>query len=154
MNGLILYPLLIIFLLGAFCQLLNISAIDMSYNGTLASMNTTGNQTLNGTTQELSQQQQSSSFAVDMTTGLIALIIGLVAVGVVAGIRVLGSGLSEFSVNLIYKAVVYYGLWGMFSALAIDGFISIPFFGAFFWLGLTLVYSLGFFQSIGKGEGQ
>jgi hypothetical protein len=87
-----------------------------------------------------------------MTTGLIALIIVLVVVGVVAGIRVLGSGLSSYSVMLIHKSTVYYGLWGVFSAFSFGLFLGIPIFGVLIWFALTLVYSIGFFSTLNSSE--
>jgi hypothetical protein len=86
-----------------------------------------------------------------MTTGLIILIIVFVTVGVLAGIRILGSGLSSYSVQLIHKATVYYGLWSIFSAFSITSFTIIPIFGLFIWFGLTLIYTIGFFQTLNGG---
>ncbi len=149
MNGLIVYPLLLLLLIAGVNQLYVLSSSDLSYNNTLSGIAQEGNQTLNEEESQLRQEAADAAFTVNMTAGFIALIIGLVAVGVVAGIHVLGSGLDTYSVQLIHKATVYYGLWGVFSALALTGLITIPFFGAFFWLGITLVYSLGFFQSLG-----
>lgn len=154
MNNLILYPLLVLFILGAFNQILAFDQIDMTTHTSINDIQAQGNQSLNGNQTNLAQETTNADFSVGMTTGLIILIITLIVVGVVAGIRVLGSGLSEFSVNLIYKATAYYGLWGIFSTMAFTAFQAIPFIGLFLWMGLTLLYTLGFFQSIGKGEGQ
>lgn len=149
MNGLIVYPLFILLLIAGVNQLYVLGSSDLSYSNTLAGIAQEGGQTLNEEESQLKQEAADAVFNVNMIAGFIALIIGLVAVGVVAGVHVLSSGLSEYSVQLIHKATTYYGLWGVFSALAFIGFASIPYFGGFFWLGLTLAYSLGFFQSLG-----
>lgn len=157
MNELIVYPLILLIILGAFCQLFYATQteveIDYSYEGTLEDIQASGNQTLGETEQELQQESTDAVFDINMTTGIIALIIGLVVVGVLAGIRVLGSGLSEFSVKLIYNSTVYYGLWGIFSALSFPVFLTIPTFGLLLWLSLTLLYSLGFFQTTHGASG-
>lgn len=148
MNGLIVYPLFILLLIAGVNQLYVLSSSDLSYSNTLSGIAQQGNQTLNSDESQLKQEAADAAFSINMTAGFIALIIGLVAVGVVAGIRVLGSGLSEYSVQLIHKATVYYGLWGVFSALGFTGLTSLPLFGGLFWFGMTLAYSLGFFQSL------
>lgn len=147
MNKLIIYPLLIIFLCGAFNQLLVYGNIDFTTTNTLNIDSQTGTIINNGTSSTISTDSNSAIFNIDMITGLIALIIGLVSVSVIAGIRILDSGLSEHSVKLIYNATVYYGLWGVFSSLSFTLFLLIPIFGALIWLGLTLIYSLGFFET-------
>lgn len=124
------------------------SDIDFSYNQTLSGISSNGSQTTNGSTTTITQDYSNPVFDINMLTGLTALIIGLVALGVVAGIHVLGSGLSEYSVKIIHAASVYYGLWGVFSALSITVFTSIPLFGVFLWFILTVVYTLGFFHQV------
>lgn len=153
MNKLIVFPLILLMLLGAFCQLFyatNPQGIDFTYSNTLEGQASQGNQTINEEQSEYTGEATDAVFDINMTTGIIALIIGLVVVGVVAGIRILGSGLSEHSVKLIYNSTTYYGLWGVFSALSFPLFLAIDFLqaGLFAWLILTLIYSLGFFQTM------
>lgn len=150
---LILVPLLILILFATISQLLptGSSTINFTSTSTTGAYNITGNQTLDATTSVLTNTGVSSVWDINMTAGIIALIIALVAVGVAAGITVLGSGLSNFSVQLIYKSATYYGLWGVFSALGFVGFSSIPIFGLMLWLILTLIYSVGFFQTLNVG---
>jgi hypothetical protein len=150
---LILIPLLILILFATINQLLPLGSqtINFTSSTTTAAYNITGNQTLDATTSVLTNTGVQSVWDINMTAGIIALIIALVAVGVAAGITVLGSGLSNFSVQLIYKSATYYGLWGVFSALGFVGFLSIPIFGLMLWLILTLIYSVGFFQSLNVG---
>jgi hypothetical protein len=111
-----------------------------------------GNQTLNGTPSFLQQQDSGIIFSLSMVTGIVILITAFVIVGVLAGIRVLGSGLSNYSVQLIHKSAVYYGLWAIFSAISFPVFAIIPLFGIFIWFILTLIYSLGFFQTLNAGD--
>jgi hypothetical protein len=139
-------------IVGAFSMLIN-SQSNVNFSTSDSSTITmSGNQTLDNDTSQLSQEQTNAVFNIDMTTGLIALIIVLVVVGVVAGIRVLGSGLSSYSVMLIHKSTVYYGLWGVFSAFSFGLFLGIPIFGVLIWFALTLVYSIGFFSTLNSSE--
>lgn len=154
MNGLIVYPLVILMVVGGFSQLFLFSNLDMSTSQTFSSSESTGSQTVDGETSEYTGDSTTTSFTMVMATGLIVLITLLVVVGAVAGIKVLGSGLDTYSVQLIHKACAYYGFWGIFSGLSFYAFSTIPSgFGLFLWLGMTLIYTLGFYQTLGSGGG-
>ena len=71
------------------------------------------------------------------------------AIGALAGVTILGSGLSTISQTIIYKSIFYFGLWGIFSALSIALLLSIPFIGSVFWLALTVFYVVGVQEQIG-----
>lgn len=82
-----------------------------------------------------------------MTIGLIVIIVSAIVLGLI-GIKVLGSGLSDTSVKIIWNGLVYYGLWGIFSVFGVDALTSIPIFGLFTWFLLTFIYTLGIFQNM------
>lgn len=151
MNKLVFYPLIMLVFVAGFFQLYTFSNLDLSHNDSRIIDSYGSTITENGTSSSVETESVTAVFNINMVSGVIALIIGLVAIGVVAGIRVLGSGLSEHSVKLIYNSSVYYGMWGIFSALAFPVFTEIPLMGLFFWLGLTLVYTLGFFETTHNG---
>lgn len=148
MNKLILYPLLILFIVAGFTQLYYNSTINLSYDETQITT-IYGNQTLDETTSELELQDASLTLDFDMTVGIIAIIIGATALGLI-GINFIGSGLSDFSIKIIWNGIVFYGLWLVFSTLGFNFFSIIPFFGSLIWLGLTLVYSIGVFFKMGS----
>jgi len=152
MNNLILYPLVLLLFLSVFYQLIYFESADLTYNETLTVQGVNASQYINGTETEFVSDIDSGFFDINMVTGFLVLVLGLVVVGVVAGIRILGSGLSEYSVNLIHKSVVYYGIWGVLSAIGYGVFLTFPYgFGVILWFGLTFVYTLGFFQTLEKG---
>ena len=72
---------------------------------------------------------------------------------VFAGFSFLGVGLNAVSVLAIFKATAYMGLWSVVSVLGSCLLLAIPIFGVLLFLFLTLVYSIGVFQSIGFGSG-
>jgi hypothetical protein len=155
MNKLLLYPILLMFILAGFNQIMAFSSgttsIDLTYNNSQV-IDSSGNVVENGTATQIATSSSIAVFDINMTVGLIALIISLVIVGVVGGIHFLGSGLSEFANKLIYNSTVYYGLWGIFSALAFTFFNGFPLgIGLFLWLGITIVYSFGFFETVWGG---
>lgn len=151
-NYMIIIPLLIIACCAGFYQLFTISTINYTSSQTISNGIPNSNQywyAPNPSMEaQLKSQTGSNNFSVEMVTGVIALIIACTVVAVAAGIKLFGSGLSETSVKIIYNSTVYYGLWGIFSALSYPMFLAFPlFFGVFGWFILTLIYSLGFFES-------
>lgn len=148
MNNYIVYPLIILLIVGVFNQLYYYSSVDVSSSGISQSQELTGNQSLSGEESELELEQGSLSLDFNMTIGLIVITIGAIALGLI-GLNVLGSGLSPFSVKIIWNGIVYYGLWTVFSVLGFNAITSLPIFGLFVWFILTLVYTLGVFNKMG-----
>lgn len=93
---------------------------------------------VNGTTQEYTVE--ADGFSIDAYTGAIIWLVIIVAIGVGAGIAVLGSGLSETSVNLLYKAIFYGAVWGILSIFPLPLIFSIMWFGPVLYITLTIVY--------------
>jgi len=107
-----------------------------------------GNQTLTGEESELELDNAELSLDFTMTTGLVAVIAGAIALGLI-GIKVLGSGLDSYSIKIIWNGIVFYGLWSIFSVLAFNAISSI-WLGSIFWFLLTFIYSLGVFSRMGN----
>jgi len=149
-NDLLIYPLLILIVISLFTQLYysdsaTFDSDDVQYQ------NLIGNQTLNEEESELELEQGSLDLGFDMTTGLVIVIIGAIALGLI-GLQVFGSGLSSFSVKIIWNGIIFYGLWSIFSVLSYSSIVSIPSFGALFWFIITFIYSLGVFGRMGSGS--
>jgi hypothetical protein len=83
------------------------------------------------------------------TEGILLLIVVVGIIGTVAGISVLGSGMTTFSQAIIYKSLFYYALWGILSALCVAVILSFPIIGLGFWLVLTVAYAVGVQEQIG-----
>jgi len=109
-----------------------------------------GNQTLDGSEQELELEQGNLDLSFGMTSGLVAIIISAIALGLI-GLKVLGSGLNPTSVKIIWNGIVFYGLWLIFSVMSYNAIVSIPIFGVILWFLITFVYSLGVFGKMGSG---
>lgn len=148
MNSFVVYPLLILVVIGSFTQIYNFGEnYDLSGSNS-TSQELITSQTLNGTSQELELEEGSLDLSFNMTVGIVATIAGAIALGLI-GLKFLGSGLSDFSVKIIWNGIVYYGLWLIFSVLGYNVLVSIPFLGVLLWFFLTLIYSLGVFGKMG-----
>jgi len=149
MNKFIYYPLILLFMIAVFIQMINIGSLDFDYEGS-QEQGLEGNQTLNAETSTLELESGSLSLDYTLSTGIIIIIVSAIALGLI-GLNVLGSGLSDFSVKIIWNGIVFYGLWLIFSVTGFNFFSSIPYYiGIVFWIGLTLVYSLGVFERMGS----
>lgn len=102
-------------------------AVDQSYTASI-----------NGTTNEYTVV--SDAFSIDSLTGAIGWLVIIAAIGVAAGIAVLGSGLSETSVNLLYKSIFYGIVWALLSIFPAPLIFSIMLFGSVIYITLTIVY--------------
>lgn len=84
--------------------------------------------------------------------GLFGVAISTIVIGVLGGVDLFGSGLSEHSVKLLSNGILYFGLWGIFSSIAVPLILEIPmYFGVFIYAILTLMYIIGVF-SMSSGD--
>lgn len=91
-------------------------------------------------------------FDISSSYGLIALIVGMMALVAVIGIKVFGTGEGEVSTMTILKGTAFLTLWGIFSAISLTLITQIPMsLGAILYFILTAMYCVGIIQSIGSG---
>lgn len=84
----------------------------------------------------------------------IAIILAAISIGIVAGIKVLGSGLNELAQSLIFNSVLFLGLWACVSAISGDYLFDNAFM-TMFWIGITVTYVIGLGQHLnGGGSGE
>ena len=76
------------------------------------------------------------------TGGALLIITTAMAVGIVAGVTVLGSGLKEFSQTLIFNGIMFLGTWACLSVVA-GPFLFIEDVGIALWFVLTFMFMIG-----------
>lgn len=79
------------------------------------------------------------------TSGLgyaMVILYAAIATGTIAGIKFLGSGLSDLSQSIIFNSILFLGLWAVLSVASshymFDSSVTI-----FIWVGMTTVYIVG-----------
>ena len=102
------------------------------------------------------------SFTVDLYSpeALLTLLVAAIAIGILAGVRVVSSGLSESSGGLVLNAIIFMGLWGVLSIVSTPMFFDESFnlpdsavnVGLMLWMVLTICYSIGFIQEANGGD--
>lgn len=104
----------------------------------------------NGSSTSAEMEGYSMSVGIDPLYGVFVVLIASVAIAVVAGIQVLGSGLSEFSVKMVVKTGLFYCFWLFFSLFAVEAYALFPFgFGWLMYVTMTVVYSFGVVDTVG-----
>ena len=84
------------------------------------------------------------------TLGLLAIIAGILAVGIIASVRVFGFGLSDVGINTLMKGGAYIMAWAIFSGLAMNLIVaSGDLFTPIIYLALTGAYAFGVLGEIG-----
>lgn len=91
------------------------------------------------------------NFKISAIQGAILMITTILAIGAVVGVRVLGTGVSNISVEIITKGTFYFALWGILSAFAQPLISQIYLLGTIIYVILSLMYVVGFVQSINSG---
>lgn len=115
--------------------------------------NSSGTYPAYNTADGVNSEMPSLSFNFGTSIGMIAIIIAVMALGLVAGIRVLGSGVNTFSVSTLVLGTVFLAIWGVFSILSLPLITLIPLLGPFFYMFLTILYTLGCVGHFsGKGD--
>ena len=148
MNKLVFFPLFVLTIFMIFSMLFTMSNVN-DYSGTLP---INGSQTINGSISTVDQSLQYS-FGISLTQGFVAFIITIIGIGIGAGIKVVGTGLDSVTVMLIIKGTFYLSLWGIMSAFAYTLITAIWLVGAVIYLVLTLLYIIGFIETINMAGG-
>lgn len=99
---------------------------------------------------------QDILFTIDTSSLIIAgiaLLATIIIISTIAGIQVLGSGLSPSSVRILILLIAFVGLWSVLSILAFNLIFSIEIFGSIIYITLTIGYVIGVIQKISGGGG-
>lgn len=87
-------------------------------------------------------------FVLDDFYFAIGVLIGLLAIAILAGISLFGSGLSTESIRTILIIVGYASFWVFLSIFSIDLIIDIGIFGIIIYISLTMIYAKGMLDKI------
>ena len=106
---------------------------------------------VNGTESTIEYAPTNLTFGIDPLVGGLIILVVIIALASVIGIRILASGLADTSIATVRTAIMYTGLWTTLSLASAPLIISIELIGAVLYIGLTIVFVIGVFQSITGG---
>lgn len=103
----------------------------------------------NSTSTSVEMEGYALTVGWDASTGFFALIVGAIAISVICGIQVVGSGLTDFTVRFIVYVCIYYGFWMFISLFALEAFELMPLsLGWIVYLFLSVFYSFGVLEAV------
>lgn len=101
-----------------------------------------------GEEKSLAIDESEYEFAINETQGILAIIIAVSVIVSLIGIRVLGSGLSEMTIKILYNTIFFYGIWALFSVFSLELLLLVPVGGWIVYCGLTGLLSFGIVRQI------
>lgn len=120
------------------------------YNGSGVEYDANGTLIVNGSSSQMTTETASVGLTGVVSSGVISLVVTSVALAVVSGIQIVGSGLSDTAVQAIFKSASYFGIWALFSVMALLLFAEVPVFGYPLYFLLTFFYAVGVVGQIGN----
>ena len=155
MNKLMIMPLAFMFLLTIFAMMYT----GNTYTDTTEDYSKTGELTINATEDDAGEieipgagEQELNVWDNEDMIGAMIIIGIAIAVGIVAGVTVLGSGLKEFSQTLIFNSILFMGLWAVLTVIA-SAYMFATSIATVFWFSLTTIYMIGLgIHMSGTGE--
>lgn len=87
-------------------------------------------------------------FSLNESDGFLVIIVAILAVGVISGITILGSGISEYSQSILFQSFGYLGVWAVLSVPIHEVIGDMPYFFLPIWIGLTALLCIGIFQEV------
>jgi hypothetical protein len=147
MTSLINYPLTVMVVFMVF-SVLGASIVDMNAPVTIPEVNSTSH---HDDSLYIPIANSDYNFKISAIQGAILMITTILAISAVVGVRVLGTGESNITVEIVTKGTFYFALWGMLSAFAQPLISQIYVLGSIIYVILTLMYVVGFVQSINSG---
>lgn len=116
-------------------------------------LGTDTNLLINGTSTTIQSANMGLTFSIDNVQGFLS---GLVIIGTIVsviGIRVLGSGLSDFAVGVLSAVVFHTGMWSLLTILAGGLIDSITTYGVPIWIAMTVLFVVGIGLDLFGGGG-
>lgn len=144
----IIIPMAIIVAVFLFGLFYNGETFNRNLTSDYSSDSINGTFTEGGEEKSLAIEGNEYEFEINETQGILTIIIAVSIIGSIIGIRVLGSGLSETTIKILYNTIFFYGIWGLFSVYALEWFLLIPVVGWLFYGALTGILSFGIIQQI------
>jgi len=148
MNKLLMFPLALMFIISIFVFL----ETSIQPEGSSDDYSNSSGIVIGGDNGTVDIPTASSqTFNIWGVGGVMIIITAAVAIGIVAGIKVLGSGLDDLSHSLVFNGILFLGLWSCLTIvsreLMFENIIM-----QILWLTLTMIYMLGFATHINGAE--
>ena len=148
MNKLLLFPLTVLFLMSIFTAVFT----ETFYSADSPDYSSDENITVGGETGSVDIPNAGShTYNMWGLGGAVVILTVALTVGILAGIHVIGSGLSDTSQKMMVSGIMFGGLWACLTVISGTTFFSTTT-SQLCWFGLTFVYVLGFGLHMTTGD--
>jgi hypothetical protein len=86
------------------------------------------------------------------SNGAMVILIAAMAIGILAGITVLGSGITILSQGMIFDGILFLGLWACLTLLSRE-LMFVNYVTGLLWVSLTSMYVIGLGSHMGRADG-
>jgi hypothetical protein len=151
MNKLLIFPMSFMFLLTIFSTVYT----GVYYSGQssdYSSQSGTEIQGETGTVEIPSGGIETYNIWESGTGYAMIILIGAITVGIIAGIKILGSGLSDPSQSMIFNGILFLGLWACLTVIS-SQFLFDSAIAIILWISLTMIYVIGLGMHINPSGG-
>jgi len=148
MNKAMTLPLVIMFILTIFSTIYT----DTYYSSSTPDYSETGDILLDNASGTVDIPTAGpQSFNIWGLSGAMVILTIAITVGILAGIHVIGTGISETSQKIIVMGILYLGLWAYLSIVSAT-FFFVNTITIVFWVSLTTIYIVGFGSELTGGD--
>ena len=146
MNKLLLFPLAFMFIITIFSSI----SLGETYLGSSGNYSSTDEITVGNESGSVDIPGAGEhEFDIWDSLGVIVILNVAIVIGIVAGIHILGSGITNFSQSLIFNAILFLGLWACLSVTSGMYFFTDTI-AMLLWIGLTMTYVIGLSLHLNK----
>jgi hypothetical protein len=151
-NKLLIFPLAIMYIASIFIFV----EASVAPSGDTKDFSTSNGITINGSTITdggvLLRDAESHHFDVWGLEGMIVILLLAISVGVVAGISIIGSGLSGSAQKMVFVSILFFGIWTVLtvvtSSMMFDNIVT-----QILWLGMTMLFTVGLGMELTSSDG-
>ena len=141
MNKLLIFPMAFMFLLTIFATVYT-GIYYSGQTGDYSNQSGTEIQGETGTVEIPNAGTKTYNIWQSGTGYAMVILIGAVAIGIIAGIKILGSGLSDPSQSMIFNGILFLGLWACLTVIS-SQFLFDTSIAIILWISLTMIYVVG-----------
>ena len=139
MNKLLIFPMAFMFILTIF----SVIYTGETLQGESEDYGDPGSIIINEETGEVDiPEAEHQEFNIWDSTGAMVILFAAIAIAIIAGIKILGSGLSDMSQSLIFDGILFLGLWACLTIVSSE-FLFQTSMSILLWVSLTTIYIIG-----------
>lgn len=142
MNKLLMFPLAFMFILTIYATVYSGTYSGTGHSADYTNQSGTEIQGESGTVEIPNADTQDFNIWDSGAGYAMVILVAAIAIGIVAGIKILGSGLSDMSQGMIFNGILFLGLWSCLTIVS-SAFLFYTEIVTILWMFITMIYIIG-----------